>query len=349
MKQSIWYDNIERTLLGESGPLATMIREENLRGVTSNPSIYQKAIEGSADYDADIVALKGEGLSAREIFYRLAVADIQEACDLFKGVYEESGGRDGFVSLEISPDLADDVEGSVAEGLALWRSINRPNAMIKVPATAAGILVIESLISAGVNVNATLIFSLAQYLSVAQAYLLGLKSRIAKGESVAQIASVASFFISRIDSAVDPLLEISAPHLLGRVAIANAKQAYRAFEELFNGEGFAQLRKKGAQKQRLLWASTGVKNPKYGERYYLDALYGAESVNTLPPATYELYRKSAPKEERLTQEIDEAITALETLDSLGIDLCKITRSLEEGGVRQFEEAFGALLAVIERK
>jgi transaldolase/glucose-6-phosphate isomerase len=271
--QSIWYDNIRRSLIA-SGELERMIEEDGLRGVTSNPAIFEKAITGSTDYVDAIRELSGSGLDPKALYEQLAITDIQAAADALRAVYDESSRTDGYVSLEVAPTLAHDTEGTVAEALRLWAAVDRENLMIKVPATEAGIPAIRALIALGVNVNVTLLFSKAAYEQVAEAYLAGLEQHAAGGGDVSRIASVASFFISRIDSAVDAELADSADPLArglhGKVAIANAKLTYARFRELFSGPRWTALEELGAQKQRLLWASTGTKNPAYGDVLYVE-------------------------------------------------------------------------------
>ncbi|HFD31952.1 MAG TPA: transaldolase, partial [Gammaproteobacteria bacterium] len=285
--QSFWYDNIQRAML-QNGELQAMIDNDDLRGITSNPSIFEKAITGSDDYDeslAKYVASTPE-TNGREAFFTLAIEDIQAAADLLKPVYDSSQFVDGYVSLEVSPDLANDTEASVKEAHDLFLRINRPNAMIKIPATKAGIPAIEQLIADGINVNATLLFSVDRYIEVAKAYLRGIEKRHSRGLPVNNVASVASFFISRVDATVDGKLDKigrDASHLKGKLGIANAKLAYKEYKELFSDQAFSELRTAGAMPQRLLWASTGVKNPTYSDVLYIDKLIGKDTVNTIPP------------------------------------------------------------------
>ncbi len=347
--QSIWFDNIERQMLGEAGILAKMIEEEGLLGITSNPAIFEKAIAGSDAYIDEIRNEAYEGLSARELFFQLAIDDIRQACDLFATTYEATKYRDGYVSLEVSPDLANDANGTIMEARVLWEEVNRPNLMIKVPATKAGLVAIETLIADGINVNVTLIFSLSRYKEVLEAYLKGLEARIKAGLPIDHVASVASFFISRIDSVVDELVAEKAPHLSGKIAIDNAKMAYQHYLFEMGLERAKLLKKAGMQPQRLLWASTGVKNPEYPELLYLQQLMGADSVNTVPPKTYQAFlADSAEIKVNITEEIAAAESRLNELKALDIDLNAICEKLEEVGIEQFVSAFDSLLSTIEQ-
>ncbi len=359
--QSIWYDNIQRAMLGPGNALERMIEEDGLRGITSNPAIFEKAINGSSDYDGALVALLEQGgpSDPRSLFFSLAVEDIQRAADQFLPVYQSSGGEDGYVSLEVSPDLAYDTQASIDEAKALVERVNRPNLMIKIPATRQGLGAIEALTAAGINVNATLLFSVHRYEEVAQAYLSGLRQRLEAGLPVNQIASVASFFISRVDGAVDAKLRQIEPHatpadraviakLLGTVAIANAKVAYGCFRRIYHEE-FEDLAAAGARPQRLLWASTGVKDPAYRDVRYIEELIGEQTVNTVPPATYDAFKDHGKVAATLDRGLLEAGETLEQLRGLGIDLAAITKKLESDGVAQFEKAFATLLEAIDAK
>jgi transaldolase len=355
--QSIWLDYIRRNIL-HNGELQRLITEDGLRGVTSNPAIFEKAIAGSDDYAADIRQFAQEGLSADEIYARLAVADVQQACDLLRPLYDhpENGG-DGYVSLEVSPELVNDTEGTVAEGLHYWKEVNRPNVMIKVPATLEGLPAIRQLIAAGVNVNVTLIFSVERYRLVAEAYLSGLEDRLKAGGSVKRLDSVASFFLSRIDVLIDPMLEKLAAEggekgqvaqsLVGEVAIASAKQAYQVYHEIFAGPRWEALKAQGALPQRLLWASTGNKNPKYDNLKYVEALIGPETVNTIPVETLDLYRAGGKPANRLSDNANKDV--LGQLPTLGLDLEALTNQLEQEGAQKFTEPFGKLMNVLEQK
>lgn len=343
--QSLWYDNIQRRLL-ENGELAAMIKKGDIRGVTSNPTIFHNAISKTSDYDAALLPLAIAGWDAESIFWQLAVEDIREACDLFKPLYEETKGMDGYVSLEVSPYLANDTAGTVAQAKKLWETVNRPNLMIKIPATLAGIPAVRQVIAAGINVNVTLIFSIERYQAVMDAYLSGLEDRVAAGGAIDRIHSVASFFVSRVDSKIDPKLAEGSP-LRGKAAIANAKLAYEAFGLVFGGERFARLQ--GANLQRPLWASTGTKNPAYSDTIYVDNLIGKNTVNTVPPQTLDAFRDHGKAAETLSGGIEECKTQLAQLEALGISMAAVTTELEEEGVKAFADAFGALLASLEAR
>lgn len=357
--QSVWYDNIERKML-RSGELARMIKADGLRGITSNPTIFEKAIGGSNDYDTSL-ARQIQSVShpnSREVFFALAIEDIQAAADLLKPVYEATKGLDGMVSLEVSPDLAYDTDATIKEALRLHERVARENLMIKVPATREGVVAFEHLISEGINVNVTLLFSIDRYKEVAEAYIAGLEARLRRGQSVAGIASVASFFVSRVDAVVDKLLETrlaetndreQAQSLLGKAAISNAKLAYEWYQRIFNSPRFEALKQAGAAPQRLLWASTGTKNPNYSDVMYVEALIGPHTVNTVPPATYDAYKHHGKPRLTLLENMDQAHVQLAALKRLGIDLAAITEQLEEDGVKSFSKSFENLLTVITNK
>lgn len=348
--QSIWYDNIRRALIS-SGELSELIKA-GVRGVTSNPTIFEKAIAGSTDYDEHIAALAQAGKSAEEMYEELVLQDIGSAADLLLEIYEESGGIDGYVSLEVSPTLARDTGSTVEQGKRLFSQLNRPNIMIKVPATSEGIPAIEQLTALGVNVNVTLIFSIDNYIQVAEAYLSGLEQLAATTEDLSQVASVASFFISRVDTAVDLELERlgdRATDLLGTIAIANAKVAYQRFLKIFQGERWDRLERKGARVQRPLWASTGTKNPSYPDTLYVDALIGAQTVNTVPPATLKAVMHHGEVNSSIERDIEQAQERLHQLEQLGIHLTQVTTRLQEQGVQSFARSFKDLLASIEQK
>lgn len=356
--QSIWYDNIQRKLL-KNGDIAAMIARGDIRGMTSNPSIFQQAITQSKDYDAALQPLAWAGLDAESTFFHLAIEDIQAAAKLFLPLYEATNGKDGFVSLEVSPLLAHDTEKTVAQAKELWQRVNCPNLMIKIPATLAGIPAITEVISAGINVNVTLIFSLARYQAVMDAYLKGLENRVAQGLPVDHIASVASFFISRVDSKLDPLLEQTgktqpekagcASLLMGKMAIHNAKLAFADFSKTFTSDRFVKLAEKGAQKQRPLWASTSTKNPNYRDVLYVETLIGDSSVNTMPPETVLAFKDHGVAELTLEQGIKDAHDDFAKLATLGINFDQITDALEAEGVKKFIEAYQDLLHVIETR
>ena len=345
--QSLWYDNIQRNLL-ESGELKAMIERGDIRGVTSNPSIFNSAIAKSIDYDSALVPLAWAGWDAEKIFWQLAVEDIREACDAFMPLYEETNGSDGYVSLEVSPHIAHDTEKSVAQAEQLWVRVARPNLMVKIPATEEGIPAIRKAISAGLNINVTLIFALARYAEVMEAYLSGLEDRAAAGHPIDHIASVASFFVSRVDSKIDPKLAEDSD-LRGKAAVANAKLAYDEFQKTFAGRRWENLKVKGARVQRPLWASTSTKNPDYPDTLYVDNLIGPETVNTVPPQTLEAVRDHGNAEVTLTRNLDAARQVMEQLKAVGIVMDIVTQELEAEGVKAFADAFTQLMGTIEER
>lgn len=349
MGQSIWYDNIRRALL-ESGEMGALI-EAGVTGVTSNPTIFEKAIAGSTDYDEALHQLVDAGKTVDEIYEALAFDDIGRAADLLRPAYDQSDGADGFVSLEVSPKLAHDTEYTIAEARRLFGALKRPNVMIKVPATPAGIPAIEALIADGININVTLIFSLAQYRDVTNAYITGLEKRAAQGQPLSGVASVASFFVSRVDSAVDRELEgkPEGEYLQGKTAVANAKIAYAEFCEIFRGERWEKLKIKGARVQRPLWASTSTKNPAYPDTLYVDHLIGPHTVNTVPPQTLQAVIDHGTIAPTLEAGLNEAQEQLERLAQVGVDLDAITQRLLEDGVASFAKSFESLMASIAEK
>ena len=344
--QSIWYDNIQRKLL-ESGELRAMIDRGDIRGVTSNPTIFNNAIAKSTDYDSALTPLAWAGWDAEKIFWQLAIEDIRAACDAFAPLYEETNGGDGYVSLEVSPFIANDTAATIAQVEQLWARVRRPNLMVKIPATKAGIPAIRKATSVGINVNVTLIFSLARYAEVMDAYLSGLEDHLAAGHSIEHIASVASFFVSRVDTKIDPKLSDDA--LKGKAAIANAKLAYDEYQKTFAGRRWENLKVKGARVQRPLWASTSTKNPAYPDTIYVDNLIGPETVNTVPPATLEAFKDHGIAASTLTRGLDRAHNDLKQLEAAGISMDQVTQELEEEGVKAFAEAFKQLLATIEER
>ncbi len=347
--QSPWYDYITRDLI-TSGELRRLIRDNGLRGMTSNPTIFEKAIAGSAAYDVDIRRLSDQGRSAAEIFEALAVADVRAACDEFAGLHQVTGGMDGLVSLEVSPALANDTEATIHEAERLWRAVDRPNAMIKIPGTVAGLPAITHCIAAGVSVNVTLLFSVERYAAVIEAWLAGLDQRLEAGEPLSPVASVASFFVSRVDGKVDPLLDrAGASALRGKIAIANACSAYRLFEWSLGTPRWDRLAKAGARPQRPLWASTSTKDPRYPDVYYVEALVAPRTVNTLPPETFAAYRDHGRPAVRIHDGIAAAPEQLKALAGTGIDLAEVTRELELEGVAKFAASHASLLAGIEAK
>ena len=352
--QSVWFDQMERKLV-TSGKLQQMIDEDDLRGLTSNPTIFEKAIGGSEDYDAQLRMLAAQGKSRDEIYDELTIDDISKAADVFLPVYEKTGGDDGYCSLEVSPMLADNTEHTISEAKRLFARLGRKNVMIKIPATPEGIPAIEESIANGININVTLIFSNDVYAQVIEAYLRGLERRAAKGEPIGYVASVASFFVSRIDTQADKLIEAklkddpSLESLLGKIAIANAKLAYRLFKQVFESERFLELRDQGARVQRPLWASTGTKNPKYSDVLYVESLIGPNTVNTLPPATFDAFKDHGRVEMTLDRDVDEARRVLDTFKAKGFSLDAITEKLTEDGVKSFNDSFVQLLATIEAR
>ncbi len=358
--QSIWYDNIRRALI-DNGDLAGKIANDDLRGITSNPTIFEKAITGSTDYNETLRSLVAQGKSVSEIYEALVIEDIQRTADLFKPVYEKTGKLDGYVSLEVSPLLAHDTEGTIAEAKRLWAALGRPNVMIKIPATPAGLPAIRAVIAAGINVNVTMIFARENYEQVAEAFLLGLEDRAAAGSSVDGIASVASVFVSRVDTLVDSQLEFrlrrsneekekaALSALLGKVAVANAKLIYQSFKQIVGSTRFAALQAKGARAQRPLWASTGTKNPQYSDVLYVESLIGPDTVNTVPPATYTAFRDHGKVALTLETGLDEAKATLAHLAEFGIDIQAVCQQLQDEGVKAFAESFESLMASITSK
>jgi len=359
--QSVWYDSLRRGIL-VSGELARYIEEDGLTGLTTNPAIYEKAIAGSADYDAELaMLLPREELDAKAIYEQLAFHDIQAAADLLRPVYERTARRDGYVSLEVSPSVARDANASLAEARRLWRALGRENVMIKVPGTQEAFPAIRQLLSEGVNVNVTLLFSRQTYVRVAEAHLEALEDRAARGEDLSRLASVASFFVSRVDALVDGLLEevcASSPvaavreraeALRGRVAIANAKLAYQDWRALMASPRWARLTALGARPQRLLWASTSTKNPRYRDVMYVEELIGPETVDTMPPATFEAFRDHGRVRPTLEADVERAREAVTELAALGIWIDDVTDRLLAEGLRLFAEPFAKLLGAIEAR
>ncbi len=349
--QSVWLDFIRRDMLGSDGELADLVTD-GLGGVTSNPSIFQKAISSSAAYDGQIQSFlrSRPDASVAEVFEELAIRDIKGAADVLRPVYDATGGADGFVSLEVSPHLAYDAEGTISEAHRLWERVGRPNLMIKVPATAEGIPAVERLLGDGLNINITLMFSLDHYETVAHTFLRGLGAAADPGS----IASVASFFVSRVDTMVDAALEKvgteAALALRGRIAVANAKLTYRRYQEIFEGDEFAELAARGARPQRVLWASTSTKNPAYSDTLYVDELVGPNTVNTMPPQTIEAFRDHGVVDPAaLTTDVDAAEAQIRALGDLGIDLDDITETLQTEGVQAFADSADELLEALEAK
>ncbi len=362
--QSIWMDNLTRDLI-ESGELRRMIEERGIRGITTNPAIFEKAISGSKLYDADIEAGIQAQKSVEQIYESLIFDDIRNACDILRPIYEQSGGLDGYVSIEVRPTIADDTQATIDEARRYYQEIERENVMIKIPGTMSGFEAIEQVIQDGINVNVTLLFSLKNYIDAAEAYVRGLEARVAQNQDISKIASVASFFLSRIDSKVDELIDqklktvgtdgaqfsaqLSA--VQGKVAIANAKIAYEKYQQLVRSERWQALKSKGANIQRLLWASTGTKDPKYSDVMYVNALIGADTVNTLPPTTIEACADHCDVAERLSMDIDKAHTLIDNLKdpNIDIDLEQVMNEVTKDGIDKFIKPYQAIIQSLEGK
>ena len=346
--QAAWLDEISRDLI-DSGRLGKLI-DLGVRGVTSNPTIFEKAVSSSADYDADIATLARAGLSAAQIFEEIALADITRACDAFAGVYADTAAADGFVSYELPPALADDEPGSVAAARRLWAKVDRPNLMIKVPGTAAGVGAFRTLIGEGINVNVTLLFAVARYRDIAQAYIDGLKILEASGGDLRAVASVASFFVSRVDTAADAELQrLGREDLIGTIAIDNALLAYGRFGELFGADEFATLADAGARPQRCLWASTSTKNPSFPDVLYVTELIGRDTVNTLPAATLEAWLDHGVAKPALERGLEHAGQRISAARDAGLDLDAITDELTIAGIDSFARSYDGLLEVVAGK
>jgi transaldolase len=348
--QSPWFDNITHDLI-TSGKLARLIRDDGLRGMTSNPTIFEKAIAGTPVYDDLIRRLADEGRDGPGIFEGIAVEDVRLACDVFRPTYEATGGVDGTVSIEVSPTLGTDTAGTIAEAERLWHSVNRPNVMVKIPGTAEGLPAIEHCLTEGININITLLFAVERYAEVIEAFLRALEARAAKGEPIDRMCSVASFFVSRVDTKVDPQLDrIGDPKgIRGKTAIANAAMAYQLFERTVASDRWQKLAAKGARPQRPLWASTSTKDPKYPDIYYVEALIAPHTVDTMPPETFEAYRDHGKPEVRIHQAIAEAPAQLAALEASGISLRQVTQELEVEGVQKFGASFASLVKGVEAK
>ena len=359
--QSIWYDNIERKLL-KDGTLEGMFNRGEIRGITSNPSIFNKAISQSDEYDEEIKSLTQESLSRENVYESLAISDIQAAADLFRPLYDQTGGDDGYVSLEVSPYLAHDADQTISEANRLWNDVNRPNLMVKIPATKAGLPAITETIAAGINVNVTLIFSLDRYREVREAYLAGLEKRASAGKTIANIASVASFFISRIDTKVDKQLESLTKiataeekqrieQLMGKTAVASGKLAFQDYEDTFGDKGtrFGKLKPLGAKRQRVLWASTSTKNPAYSDTKYVEEMIGPLTINTVPPNTLIAFLDHGLVERTIDQNVEAARNVIAGLSGVGIDLGQATQELEDEGVKSFADAYTSLLDSLQNR
>jgi transaldolase len=352
--QSPWMDYIRRDLL-TSGSLKKLIDEDGLQGMTSNPTIFEKAITGSKFYSDILDAPDAKSLGAGGVYEKIAVRDVQDAADIFKGVYEQTKARDGYVSLEVSPLLANDTQATLEEARRLWKTVNRPNVMIKVPATPAGVPAIRQLLEDGININITLLFAQSAYEKVAEAYIAALEARAKKNQDNSRMASVASFFVSRIDTLIDSQIEAKLKTVTdpaqksllasveGKVAIANAKLTYRKYQELFGGARWKALADKGAQPQRLLWASTSTKNPKYRDVLYVEELIGKDTVDTIPPATFDAFRDHGKLRASLTENVDAAAKTMADLEKAGISMKEVTEKLVVDGVKLFADAFHQLL------
>jgi transaldolase/glucose-6-phosphate isomerase len=347
-------DYIRRDLL-LGGGLRKMIDQDGLRGMTSNPTIFEKAITGSKNYSDILESPDSKKLDAKGVYEKIAIRDVQDATDIFKGVYAETKGRDGYVSLEVSPLLANDTQKTIDEARRLWKTVSRENVMIKVPATPEGIPAIRQLLEDGININITLLFAQSAYEQVAEAFLSALEARVKKGQDVSKIASVASFFVSRIDTLIDGQIEAKLKtetdpkkkellqSIEGKVAIANAKLTYKKYQELFGGGRWKALAAKGAQTQRLLWASTSTKNPKYRDVLYVEELIGADTVDTIPPATFDAFRDHGKLRNSLTENVDAAAKTMSDLEKAGVSMKEATEKLVVDGVKLFAEAFDMLL------
>ncbi len=358
--QSIWMDNLNRDLI-QSGELKTLIETRGLRGLTSNPSIFEKAIVGNAIYDSDIEAGIKAKQSVEKIYESLVFEDIRHACDHFRAIYDETEGLDGYVSIEVPPNIATDGERTLAEAKRYYKEIDRENVMVKIPGTPQGLEAVEKVIAEGINVNITLLFSVDSYVETAWAYIRGLEARVKAGEDVSKIASVASFFISRIDVKVDEAIDEKLKHVTelpqkakleeikGKVAIANAKIAYQKYKEIIQSDRWQALAAKGANPQRLLWASTSSKNPNYSDVIYVDELIGPETVNTLPPATIEACADHCDVASRIETDVDEAYKLIENLPEVGIDLDQVMAELLEEGIDKFIQPFESLMTSLEAK
>jgi transaldolase len=357
--QSVWQDDISRGMLG-SGFLKKMVEETGVRGVTSNPTIFEKAIAAGSDYDEQITSLLSDGKSGMEIFEAVEVDDIRNACDVLRPVYDESDGADGFVSIEVSPDAARDADSTREQVRRLWDVVDRPNLMVKIPGTKEGTPVIREMLAEGRNINITLLFSIDAYRAVANAYIEALEERLAKGEDIHRIASVASFFVSRVDTLVDKQLDekIAAADdtdkaglaaLKGTIAVANARLAYAAFQELFSGPRWEKLAAAGARVQRPLWASTGTKNPAYSDTLYVDTLIGPDTVNTMPGKTMDAFIDHGTVARTVDADFEGAWNKIAALHAAGIDIKSVTDQLEEEGIASFIKSFETLLAGVESK
>ncbi|HZJ54533.1 MAG TPA: transaldolase [Myxococcaceae bacterium] len=354
--QSVWLDYMRRSLV-TTGELQRLIDNDGLKGLTSNPTIFQKAVEGSEDYDDLFREWAPRGASAGEVFEALAIRDIGDAARTFRPVWEQTRHRDGYCSIEVTPTLAHDTQGTVAEAHRLWKKLGVPNVMVKIPGTVEGVPAIEQCVSEGLNINVTLLFSQDAYVAVAEAYIRGLEKRAARGEDVSESASVASFFVSRIDTLVEKIIasreKTATPkqralfdEITGKVAIANAKQAYEKYKKLFSGPRWQALADKGAKTQRVLWASTGTKNPKYSDVLYVEELIGPDTVNTIPPPTLDAFRDHGKVRRTLDQGLDQADAVMRKLEQAGISMKAVTDQLVDEGVKSFSDSFHQLISAV---
>lgn len=344
--QSIWLDLLNRDIM-DSGELQRLIDEDDLRGLTSNPSIFEKAISGSSDYDDDIAVLFKKYDASAPIFFEMAIDDIQRAADLFKPIFDKTDGQDGFVSLEVSPYLALDTDGTIEQARELWRKVDRKNVMIKIPGTKQGLPAIRQCLREGININITLLFGLPRYREITEAFMGGLEDRLKEGHSIKEVASVASFFLSRIDVMVDPMLkEKGRDDLVGEVAIASAKKAYQIYLDMIESDRFKKLEAEGAQRQRVLWASTSAKDPSFSDVKYVEPLIGKDIINTLPMETIDAFRDHGTAADTVTQDIKKADKILEDLKNMGIDIDDITHKLEVEGIEKFNQAYDKLIKSI---
>lgn len=349
LDQSIWLDLLDREIMN-SGKLKSLIDTDDLRGLTSNPSIFEKAISGSSDYDEDITEISKRENDNSVIFFDMAIADIQRAADLFKPVYDKTAGKDGYVSLEVSPYLALDTDGTITQARELWKKVNRKNVMIKIPGTKQGLPAIRECLREGININVTLLFGIPRYIEITEAFMGGLEDRLKEGNSIEGIASVASFFLSRIDVMVDPLLEEKGlEKRKGKVAIASAKKAYQLYLNMISSDRFKALQAKGAASQRILFASTSTKDPAFSDVLYVENLIGKDTINTLPMETIDAFRDHGKAAETLIQNIEEADAIMEELKNKGINIDTITEKLEAEGIEKFNQAYEKLIKSIDNQ
>ena len=347
--QSVWFDFINRNLI-TSGELHHLIEVDGLSGITSNPAIFEKAIAESHEYEHDIKTMLADGKDAKSVYEAISLKDLQMAADEFRPVFNRTNGEDGYVSMEVDPHLAHDTNGTIEEARRLWTALNRPNVFIKVPATIEGLPAIQQLTSEGININITLLFGLPRYRQVAEAFISGLELREAKGKDLKHVTSVASFFLSRIDSLVDPMGEKAhfETHVKGHVAISSAKIAYKIYKEMFGSDRFRKLAEKGARAQKLLWASTGTKNPGYSDIKYVEELIGKNTINTIPPGTMNAYRDHGHPKARLELDLEQAERVMNALPELGINIDVITQQLEDEGVDKFNKQFDKIMSIINK-